>query len=836
MFKQLTKRYLTILFFGCFACVVFKSEVVGISNLPAKPVYQQNNSPYQPASTKLHDLIHTKLEVKFDWDTQQLHGIATIQVKPHFYPQKQLLLDARDLIIHSVVLLTNEEKKEAAYTYNNQQINIDLDRLYTKEDAILVEINYTTQSNQQGAKDSFKLGSNQGLCFIHARGTGPNKLQQIWTQGEPNTNSYWFPTIDSPNQRCTQETYITVQDNFKTLSNGTLVYTTLNDDQTRTDYWRMDLPHAPYLFMLAVGEFAEIQDDWNEILFTYYVDPAYEKQALTIFKHTTEMLDFFSDKLDYPYPWPKYSQVIVRDYMVGAMENTTAVVLTENIQGDDRALLDNIDREEIIAHELFHHWFGNLVTCESWGQLTLNEAFATLGSHLWYGHKHGSYERDRLILKSIEHYLKEAQLRQVSVIRDHYISPIEMFDSHSYHKGVLILHMLKTYLGEEAFLQSLSQYLKKYAFSSTDIHQLRKVFEEVSGQDLNWFFNQWFLAPGHPILQTEHTYANDKLVLKVWQKQSAPSPIYRLPVAVDVWVKGVKERHHITIDKPYQEFSWSVSQRPELVYIDRNSLLVAELKHPQTTTQAYRYLYSHYEDFFAKYEVINYFNTAKIDRFDYEDFFKEVLEDDSYWMFKIMAIEAFEGYHQQGKYHTIIENILTDLTIQDAHSWVREAAINTLSSLPNPDSYLDVYEKSLADSSYRVASAALYAYGMYSNEEQGSIKDTILLSFEEYEDIHMITSLAKYYTHIKKTDKYEWLKKKTTDFYTHLGYESLLTYLVDYVCVIGNLAQQEETFVLLEHILKEEKMVRIRSAAYHALQRMPKTKAVKKLLADIKED
>jgi len=234
--------------------------------------------------------------------------------------------------------------------------------------------------------------------------------------------------------------------------------------------------------------------------------------------------------------------------------------------------------------------------------------------------------------------------------------------------------------------------------------------------------------------------------------------------------------------------------------------------------------------------VINYFNTAKIDRFDYEDFFKEVLEDDSYWMFKIMAIEAFEGYHQQGKYHTIIENILTDLTIQDAHSWVREAAINTLSSLPNPDSYLDVYEKSLADSSYRVASAALYAYGMYSNEEQGSIKDTILLSFEEYEDIHMITSLAKYYTHIKKTDKYEWLKKKTTDFYTHLGYESLLTYLVDYVCVIGNLAQQEETFVLLEHILKEEKMVRIRSAAYHALQRMPKTKAVKKLLADIKED
>lgn len=831
MQKKYLKKYLLFLIFLPCAWLVDIPIVARSVNLNAKPSLQQITIPYQPAATKLHDLIHTKLEVKFDWEKQQLHGIATVQVKPHFYPQQQLVLDARDFMIHGVAIWDNEERKECLYSYNNHQLTIGLDRIYTRDDYITVEIVYTTQSNQEKPKNHFRPGINQGLYFINPHARDENKPQQIWTQGEPNTNSYWFPTIDTPNQRCTQEMYITVEDKFKTLSNGVLVYTTLNDDQTRTDYWRMDLPHPPYLFMLAVGEFTEVMDEWNDIPVTYYVEPAYEKYAKNIFGHTTEMLDFFSEKLDYPYPWPKYSQMIVRDYFTGAMENTTAVILTEAIQGDDRELLDKVDRDEIIAHELCHHWFGNLVTCESWSQLLLNESLASVGTHLWYNHKYGPYERDRLILKSIESYLQEARSKQVSIVRSCYTYPIEMFDCHTYHKGTLVLHMLRTYLGEEAFLQSLSQYLKKYAFSSTDMHQLRKAFEEITGQDLNWFFNQWFLSPGHPLLRVEHTYNNGKLLLKVWQKQSSPSPIYQLPLALDVWIGGKKERYCITVDKAYQEFTWPLAEQPELVYIDRNYLLVGEIDHPQTA-QASKYLYRCGEDLFSKYEAIKYFHNNKTDPATYYGFFKEVLGDD-YWGVKVIAMEVLRGYGQQEKFYSIIEEYLIELS-EDPHNLVREAALQTLSSSQSSGKYTEIYRKSLEDLSYRVASAALYAYATYSNEDQ-AIKDAICLEFEECNNINIITTLASYYINTKQPDKYEWLKSKTSTLYTQLGFEGLLSLLVQYTSAVATVSQQEEVLDLLQDIIENNSVARIRLAAYQALQNMPKTRTVKKLLSEIKK-
>jgi aminopeptidase N len=814
-----------------FACywVVVGSRVVNAVNLNTKPSLQQTAISYQPAATKLHDLIHTKLEIKFDWEKQQLHGTATIQLKSHFYPQSQLILDAKNFIVHSVFILDNEEKKECLYSYDNHQLAISLDRLYTKEDFIIIEIAYTTQSTQERPRDHFKPGINQGLYFIDAH--DKDKSPQIWTQGEPNTNSYWFPTIDAPNQRCTQEMYITVEDRFKTLSNGILVYTMLNDDQTRTDYWKMDLPHPPYLFMFAVGEFAEAEDEWNDIPVMYYVEPAYEKYARNIFEHTVQMLDFFSEKLDYPYPWPKYSQVIVRDYFAGAMENTTAVVLAESIQGDERELLDKVDRDEIIAHELCHHWFGNLVTCESWSQLLLNESLASIGTHLWYDYKYGPYERDRLILKSVESYLQEAKSKQVSIVRNCYTYPIELFDCHTYHKGTLVLHMLKTYLGEEAFLHSISQYLKKYAFSTTDMHQLRKSFEEVSGQDLNWFFNQWFLSPGHPELKVEHIYVSGKLVLKVWQKQFSPSSVYQLPLALDIWIGGKKERHHITVDKPYQEFTWPLDEQPDLIYIDRNYLLVGEIEHLQTM-QASRYLYSRAEDLFSKYEAIKYFNSNRVDPATYCDFFKEVLNDDD-WGLKLIAMESLRNYCQQEKSYLPIQERLIELT-EDPHSRVREAALQTLSASQFSNRYIDVYKRALEDPSYQVVSAALYAYATYSNDDK-VIKDATLLDFEECNNINIIKALATYYTNSKQLDKYEWLKDKTDKLYTQFGSECLLLHLVYYTCAVMGPSYQEDTLSLLQDILENNSVTRIRSTAYQALQNMPKNKNVKKLLSKIKK-
>jgi aminopeptidase N len=802
--------------------------VANVPTFKAKPPC--TTIPYQPGPTKLYDLLHTKLEVSLDWERQQLQGVATIQLRPHFYPQQQLVLDAHYFDIHQVSLLDND-KKGVLYTYNDHQLTIQLDRPYTREETLTLEISYTTRSKPHKHKQ--QLDSEQGIYFI--QGNDMHHIpQQAWTQGEPNTSSYWFPTIDAPNQRLTQEVYITVEDRFKTLSNGILVYSTLNDDLTRTDYWRMELPHAPYLFMLAVGDFVEVEDEWSDIPISYYIAPNYAPYAKMIFEHTTEMLDFFSEKLDYPFPWPKYSQMIVRDYIAGAMENTTAVLFTEAIQGDERTLLDKPDRARIIAHELFHHWFGNLITCNSWGQLALQEALAEWGAHFWYEHQYGAHERDRLIDESIQGYLEEFKTKQVSVIRDHYQTPMEMFDKHTYSKGSLILHMLEAYIGQEAFLESLSQYLKRHAFSATDIHQLRKTFEDITGQDLNWFFNQWFLAPGHPLLQAEHTYTEGKLTLKIWQKQGNSAPVYQLPLAVDIWVKGKKERHMIKLSQAYEEFSWPVTHTPEVVYIDKNYLLVGEIDHFQSN-QAYQKLYNYAADYWAKQAAIQHFSNRKADMAAYYNFFQGVLED-NHWGFQVMAMEIFKGYKQADKNCPTVAKIEEKLLalIQSSHPRVRAQALETLSSLQTAGKHIPTYKNCLQDPSYHVASKALYAYAINNLEEPSTTKD-ILSSFEAYDNIEIVEKLAAYYTNTKQADKYEWLYHKTRSLYTQYGYAHLLSCLAKYATVVGTPQQQESTRLLLEEILHQKGIHQsIRLAAYKATQFLPANKAIKQLLSEIK--
>ncbi len=231
------------------------------------------------------------------------------------------------------------------------------------------------------------------MYFINADGSDKNKPTQIWTQGETEASSCWFPTIDAPNQKTSQEIYITVPNKFVTLSNGKLISQTKNGNN-RTDYWKMDQKHAPYLFFMGVGEYEIIKDSYKNIPVNYYVEKEYAPYAKDIFGLTPEMIGFFSDKLGVEYPWNKYSQIVGRDYVSGAMENTTAVIHGEQAYQKPGQLIDENVQENTIAHELFHHWFGNLVTSESWSNLTLNESFANYSEYLWREHKYGKVDAE----------------------------------------------------------------------------------------------------------------------------------------------------------------------------------------------------------------------------------------------------------------------------------------------------------------------------------------------------------------------------------------------------------------------------------------------------------
>jgi aminopeptidase N len=237
-----------------------------LAELPPVPAYVPEPAPDQPASPMLSDLVNTKLDVSFDYVKQYLYGTATLTLRPHFYPQQTLLLDAKNFLISEVAIVPAKgAARPLKYTYDDSltNLNIALDRAYTRQETYTVRIRYTARPNERKTAGSAAITSDKGLYFINPTGKDGKKPRQIWTQGETQSNSCWFPTIDRPNQKMTQEIRMTVENQFKTLSNGLLVSSKKNPNGTRTDTWRQDKPHAPYLAMMAVGDFAIVKDTWR---------------------------------------------------------------------------------------------------------------------------------------------------------------------------------------------------------------------------------------------------------------------------------------------------------------------------------------------------------------------------------------------------------------------------------------------------------------------------------------------------------------------------------------------------------------------------------------------
>lgn len=665
---------------------------------------------YQAEVTKKFDLIHTKLDLRFDWENQYVIGRAWLDVRPWFYATDHFEVEAKGFDISKVQLITPEEQTDLTYQYNDLVIDINLGQEYKKEDTLKIYIEYVAKPNELDRIGSSAISGAKGLYFINPLGEDASKPMQIWTQGETESNSCWFPTLDKPNQKMTQEIFLNVDRGFTSLSNGTLVYSVENNDDTRLDYWKQDQPHAPYLTMLAIGEFSKVEDEWREKEVSYYVEEEYEPYAHDIFGETPDMIEFFSNQLGVDYPWDKYSQVIVRDYVSGAMENTTAVIHGEFVAQDDRTVLDR-PQHDIIAHELYHHWFGDLVTCESWSNLPLNESFATYGEYLWREHAYGVESADYHLMGDLNSYLSEYNRgKQVDMIRFDYTDKEAMFDSHSYAKGGRILHMLRNYLGDEAFFDGLGTYLRDKAFQPAEIHDLRLAMEKVSGEDLNWFFDQWFLASGHPVLEVTYSYdeTNQSQNVQVVQTQNLDlTPLYYLPVAVDIYTDGVPKRFEVVIDEGEENFEFPADRRPELVVFDGDRMLLAEISDNKTLSD-YKVQYVRSGKLMDRIDA----QAALLASGDTAVVTETILEslNDAHPYLRIQALRAI-SQGDSSKMAGIV-GAVKELAYSDPKSSVRTAAVETMSS-HYKESSEDFYRNRMDDPSYSVAGAALL--GVYKN-------------------------------------------------------------------------------------------------------------------------
>jgi aminopeptidase N len=659
---------------------------------------------YRAAATKLHDLVHTKLEIKLDYDKSWLYGKAWITLKPHFYSTDSLLMDAQGMDIHQIALFSNSVMKPLKFSYDGQLLKIFLDRMYTSKESYTVYINYTSKPNELKVSGSAAIIEAKGLYFINPKGTEKNKPTQVWTQGESQSSSAWFPTIDRPNQKTTEEIILTVPSKYVSLSNGKLVSSKENGNGTRTDYWKMDLPHAPYLFFFGVGDYAVVKDHYRDKEVNYYVEKEYESVARRIFGLTPEMMAFYSKTLGVEFAWNKYAQMTARDYVSGAMENTTATLHSSTLQQNARELTEGNRAEYTVAHELFHQWFGDLVTAESWSNITLNESFARFGEIIWAYYKHGQEDGNALVYDQMKVYLSDSASAKLDLVRFYYEKREDVFDRVSYNKGGCILNMLRNYLGDSVFYKSLNLYLTNKKFQSAEAQDLRLAFELVTGEDLNWYWNQWYYGSGHPIFNISYAYddAAGKATVIVKQTQKT-GKIFRIPLAIDVYEGDVKTRHKVLIQNAIDTFSFSYKQRPSLINVDGDKIIICE-KQDNKSLDNFIYQYQHAGLYTDKIEAILYCAKHQADP-EARKLLLTALKDPFYKV-RLAALDAL-GYKADASL-SYLEPSLENLASTDSNKMVKGFSIYFLGSFKN-EKYKSIFLKSTSDSSYFVAGRSLEA-------------------------------------------------------------------------------------------------------------------------------
>ncbi len=659
---------------------------------------------YRETATRINDLVHTKLEIKPDFSKSYLYGKAWVTLQPHFYTTDSLTLDAKGMEVKKVAIIKNNQQIPLKYTYDDWQLHIKLDKAYKAGEKYTVYIDYTAKPDEFEAKYATdQLLGIKGMFFINPKGEEKDKPTQIWTQGETESNSAWFPTIDKTNQKTTQELTVTVDNKYVTLSNGKLMTQKKNTDGTRSDYWKMDLPHAPYLFFLGVGDYAIVKDSWRGKEVNYYVEKEYAPVAKKIFGNTPEMMTFFSKITGVDYPWIKYSQITGRDYVAGAMENTTATIHQDNAQQDARQLVDGNHWEGTIAHELFHQWFGDYVTTESWSNLTLNESFANYSETLWDEYKYGKDAGDATNYQGMQGYLG-SRSEDKDLVRFFYHDKEDMFDAVSYQKGGRILNMLRNIVGDEAFFKSLNLYLTTYKFKSAEAHQLRLAFEEVTGRDLNWYFNQWYFSNGNPVVTIDYIYDDAAGKVNVIVKQTQKSgKIFRLPVAIDIYNGANKVRHNVWSDNAVDTFSFSYTKHPDLVNVDGDKILLWAKKDNKTLDN-FIHQYKYAAGYVDRREAIAFAAKNQADP-KAVALLKTALED-KYFALRSFAINQLDLSKPDVK--SAVEPVLLAIAKTDKKSTVRADAIRTLGEYNKPE-YTALFKNAVNDSSYSVSGSALVA-------------------------------------------------------------------------------------------------------------------------------
>lgn len=548
---------------------------LSISDLPGQHL---PGGTYRPNRERSYDILHYKADLKIDWGKKQIIGTATIRLHP-LAAVSVIDLDAYWLKVSEV----KDRGTSLRFSSTDVTLSVEMARTLQPTDTVSITVSYTAQPSA-------------GLYFIDA-GPKTNNRPAIVTYGEGGIHANWLPIYNENNDKFSTEMLVTVEKPHTAISNGKLLGTKENANGTRTFHWYQSLPHSNYLIALFVGDYVPVslRPAFESIPLSVWVHRGQEEHARSVFARTPEMIEFYSQRFGFRYPWDKYDQIPAFDYAIGAMENTSITghndrmlrgsEQLEEFNPDFENYNSNWTTESIISHELGHHWFGDNTTCRNLANIWINESFASYMMMLWDEHRLGNEYRQSQTQVALQAYL-------AYVSKFHVIRPLEYryFDSRreiyntetTYQKGAIVLNMLRWIMGDDAFFKGLAYFQNKHQFSNVESKDLLTAFEEATGMNLTWFFEQWIWGGGHPVFEVSSQYLPGKKKVEVTVEQVQPlvegQGIFQLPVEIRIDAKGKIQRHRVWIEQQTDHFVFDAESAPDMVSFDGRGALVADIQ------------------------------------------------------------------------------------------------------------------------------------------------------------------------------------------------------------------------------------------------------------------
>ena len=671
------------------ACVTWSPAVFAEEKPSARKQSEKFQGPVREPPDREVDAVNLHLRVSFDWEESAVEGDVEHTFRSLEDDLRRVSLHAVDIDVKEVLGANDQILQFESFS---DRLEIELEDGVGRGEEIRLRIRYRCQPKM-------------GIYFRYPNRNAPNVPQQIWSQGEAHEARHWIPCFDHPVDKLTSELEVLAPPGLIAISNGELVSTRPADKGAGSWYhWRQSKPHTTYLIAVVVGEFKEYRDDWDGVPLIGYVNPARIADAARSFSLTSDMMEYFSSVLGVRYPWEKYAQICVHEFHFGGMENTSTTILTESTLHDERAAL-HVSSRDLVAHELAHQWFGDLVTCEDWAHIWINESFATFFETEYRGHLLGEDEEVYGRKEQADDYFYEDrnEYRRPLVTR-RYRYPGDMFDNHSYPKGARIVAMLENVLGHKTFYEGLKLFLTREAYQSVDTEDLRKALEDVSGRSLIWFFDQWIYSGGHPEYHVTSEWDDEakavRLTVKQVQVLDEVTRLFRMPVDIEVTTKSGAEMHRIEIAKEEETHNFPCESRPLMVRFDKHGWILKELTF-EKAREEWLYQLVHDDNILGRMQAAKALGERSGD-LTARDALLSRLTEEPFWGVRESIVEALSGFTAG-----VVRTGLVEAFAREKKSQVRVQIVKSLKELEHEDTSAFLRHAFETDLSYYVAAEAL---------------------------------------------------------------------------------------------------------------------------------